>query len=121
MSRIEEVDTVKRCKCCFIPLGFKYARGTQELCWECASTPDAMEIRDRVASILASNGNDVECEYCGDIYQAEEVYTHSLPDNTTMISCWPCAAEYSKEFEYEQQRLLRGEYYDDCRCEDAGL
>lgn len=102
MGRIDEAqDTVKRCKSCLIPLGFKYARGVGDLCWECGSTENDADLRESIAALLAADPLSTTCEYCGDVYISDDIQTHVLPDATKITSCWPCAADYAQQIQHE--------------------
>lgn len=98
MARIEEqVDTVMRCKECFIPLGFKFARGINDLCWECGSSEEDAELRETIAQLYSHEMTAVMCDYCGDVFGQEEITSHVMPDRSRITSCWPCAAEIAHE------------------------
>lgn len=104
MGRIEEaIDTVKRCKSCLIPLGFKYARGVKDLCWECGSTETDAEVREKIANLVMSDEMTVACDYCGDIYCQDDIQAHTMPDDSKVTSCWPCAADCAQQIKYEMQ------------------
>lgn len=100
MGRIDEqVDTVLRCKQCFIPLGFKYARGINDLCWECGSTEEDAELRDVIAQMYQTNMTAVMCDYCGDVYNQEDIYPRVMPDRSKITCCWPCSRDIALEIQ----------------------
>lgn len=102
MGRIDELeDTVKRCKMCLIPLGFKYARGINDLCWECGSSESDADLRESIAILTKSDDMSTVCDYCGNVYGPDDIRVHNMPDETHMTSCWPCAAECAQQINFE--------------------